>query len=159
MLVGGTLAWVADHRLILGFGGYAAMDWEGCVSSGGFGCNGWHDRHRGPGEEPRLAYGGLVLGFNAMPRRAVDFYGGILVGGGCVRASEEEWAGAAADWRREEYFWTLEPQAMLLLKFSRFLQVGIGGSYRFVSGVESRWTSRARLQGAAGLLSIRLGLL
>ncbi len=158
MMAGGKLAWVVDHRFILGLGGYAALDWEDWDSYCDDGYGPWHhDDWDSHGDAPRLAYGGLVLGYNAMPKKAVDIYGGVLIGGGYIHANEEEWAGSAADWERNEFFWTFEPEVMLLLKFTRYLQVGIGCSYRFVTGVKSQWTSSSRLQGAGGLISIRLG--
>jgi hypothetical protein len=159
MLIGSRLAWVVDHRFILGLGGYAALNWGDWDFSGfdrnhdsdHHNCQDWH------GDMPRMAYGGLILGFNAMPNKPMDIYGGVLIGGGYIHANKEEWANSADDWERNEFFWAFEPEVQLLLKFTRFLQVGVGGSYRFVSGVKSQWTSNSKLQGAGGLLSIRLG--
>jgi len=158
VLVGGKIAWVVNRQFVLGFAGYTQADWRHWQNND---CwwneydEEWHNDHD---MKPALAYGGLVLGFNALPKLPFDLYTGVLIGGGYTQNSIQ-WNqnNHHNHFGRGDFFWVVEPEIQFMLKFSRFMRIGLGMSYRLVTGLEADWISNKKMSGAAAVFSFNLG--
>jgi hypothetical protein len=151
-LVGGYGGWLSDQTLFIGGGGYWMPN---------------RSRDRG------LAYGGLIVGVMPRSNRTVSFGVKGLLGAG--RATRVESVTLFDDRGREpqifphrviapvpivtnvrfrEEFWVAEPEASVIVRFSRHVHLAAGASYRFVG--RERGT-RAGLNGPSGSIAVQFG--
>jgi hypothetical protein len=154
-LVGGYGGWLSDQTFFIGGGGY----WM---------ANRSRDRS--------LAYGGLVLGVMPRSDRTVSFgVKGLLGGGRATRVQsvtllvddrDGRFDGPIAPSRivvptpivtnvrvRDE-FWVAEPEANVLVRFSRHVHLAAGASYRFAGRERGRSDG---LNGASGTIALQFG--
>jgi hypothetical protein len=152
-LVGGYGGWLSDQTFFIGGGGYWMAN---------------RSRDRG------LAYGGLVLGVMPRSDRPVSFGVKGLLGGG--RATRVETVTILDDRdgrfdgpvspqhiifppivtniRVREEFWVAEPEANVLVRFSRHVHLTAGASYRFAGRERGRSDG---LNGASGTIALQIG--
>jgi len=82
-------------------------------------------------------YGGLVLGFNVLPREVVHLSVPVILGAGTIYLSDPNFFNYTSD---SEYtiekstFLVVEPGAYLEFNVTQFFRLGIGASYRYVQG-------------------------
>ncbi len=141
-----------DHG---GFGGtvvkFSQIDGEFAVFAGGYG--GWLINHTfmiGAGgygltnREPELTmgYGGVILEYIAPSNNLIHFFGNVLIGAG------SEGQGA------EQEFFVVEPAVHLELNVTKNVRVGMGGSYRYISGLGHR---NSDLRGPSASFTIKFG--
>jgi hypothetical protein len=152
-LAGGYAGWLTDGTFFIGGGGYWMAN---------------RSRDRG------LAYGGLVLGVMPRSDRPVSFGVKGLLGGG--RATKVETVTILDDRdgrfdgpvspqhivfppivtniRVREEFWVAEPEANVLVRFSRHVHLAAGASYRFAGRERGRSDG---LNGASGSIALQIG--
>jgi hypothetical protein len=152
-LVGGYGGWLSDQTLFIGGGGYWMAN---------------RSRDRG------LAYGGLVVGVMPRSDRTVSFGVKGLLGGG--RATRLEtvtlldtrdvrfdgrvipqpvpFPPIVTNIRVREEFWVAEPEANVIVRFSRHVHLAAGASYRFTG--RERGT-RDGLDGPSGSIAVQFG--
>ena len=145
VLVGGRAGWIINHSLVLGGGGYGlanTYDFE-LIENG-------RERHLA------LGYGGLEVEYVNRWRDVAHLAAGILVGGG----GASWYLRHRRDWGIEDIndaFFIAEPSLNLEMNVLRFFRVAIGGSYRFVEGLDMVGLGTADLRGAAGSLTLKFG--
>lgn len=144
LLLGGRLAWVANHQLCLGIGGYG-------LSS---------DVSTDFGEEDVSAlltfgYGGLEVEYIFFPHHMFHFTIFTLIGGGGAdwftrqEGVEKEWDG--------DTFFIIEPGFNLEFNIREGWRLDFGYSYRFVSDLKMEGLSNEDLRDVAANLTLRLG--
>jgi hypothetical protein len=152
-LVGGYGGWLSDQTFFIGGGGYWMAD---------------RSRDRG------LAYGGLVLGVMPRSNRTVSFSVKGLLGAGRATRVETVTLLDGRDGRFEgpiipqpvvfppivtnvrvrEEFWVAEPEADVLVRFSRHVHLAAGVSYRFAGRERGRSDG---LNGVSGTVALQIG--
>jgi hypothetical protein len=146
VLVGGHGGWIINHSLVLGGGGYGLA-------------NAWDFKLVEDGRERRLmlGYGGLEVEYVSRWRDVAHVTAGILVGGGGA-----SWYSRHRNyWGFDDYgdaFFIAEPGLNLEVNVLHFFRAGVGGSYRFVEGLELPTLTSADLEGAAGSLTLKFGV-
>lgn len=108
----------------------------------------------GTGRQLNMGYGGLYLEQMIAPNRLLHVSVGALLGAG------------GASWidrldRRVQTptdgFFVVEPEIALEVNVTRFLRVGVTGSYRSVSGLGLAGLPASQLSGTTGGLSFKFG--
>ena len=126
MMIGASGGAIVNKSLIVGMAGYGIV--SNTVVQGSV-----------PGTDLDLygGYGGLVLGFNVLPREVVHLSVPVILGAGTIYLSDPNFFNYTSD---SEYtiekstFLVVEPGAYLEFNVTRFFRLGIGASYRYVQG-------------------------
>lgn len=124
-----------DHSLLLGGAGYGLVNepaWSG-------------DRTLD------LGYGGLLLGYTHRPDQLVHLESKVLLGAGSVSLIEAN--GADDDGR----FLVSEVSLTGEVNLTDFLEIGVGGAYRFASDPAIDGVSASDLSGPSLILSFQFG--
>lgn len=114
VLAGGRGAWIIDHTVMIGGGGY------GLVTD-------VYDFRLVPAPRIRFGYGGLELSVVAASNSVVHFSVMSLVGGGGITM------GAPGP---TDAVFVLEPQLNLVLNVTPYMRLAAGGGYRWVTDVD-----------------------
>ena len=143
LLIGGRGGWIINHQYVLGAGGYALVNE---IPS-----------KRWLNYNMDLGYGGIELTYIQHPDKLTHLSFMILLGGGSVGFTEkgrEQWD------ESQDYatFYIAEPEVNLILNVTQFFRLGIGGSYRFVKGIqgENEITSND-LSGPTLVITLKFG--
>ena len=142
LLVGGRVAWVANHQFCLGIGGYGLAsdvteELDDVTAMLNFG------------------YGGLEVEYIFFPHHMFHFTLYTLVGGGGAdfftreEGSDQEWDGDA--------FFIIEPGFNLEFNIREGWRLDFGYSYRFVSDLQMDEISNKDLRDVAANFTLRLG--
>lgn len=141
LFMGGEVAWVPNHRLMLGVGVAALVSDNVRVDSA-------------PGAEVgsaplRMGYAGVLVGYRITPEALIHPTTSLLIGAGGLSAD----LGGAED----DAFFVAEPAVGLELNVAPFLRLGVGASYRWVAGVDLGELRDRDVSGLTGEFSLRLG--
>ena len=150
-LVGAYAGWLHDQSFFIGGGGY----WL---------ANRSRDRE--------MAYGGVVVGWLAATDRPIGFGAKTLIGGGRATLTDSvvdfldprdndgpHILGApVVNVRVRQEFFVAEPEANLLVNFTKHVRLAAGIGYRFI-GTERGFerTTQNRLRGATGSVALQIG--
>jgi len=151
-MAGGYGGWVIDSTLLIGGGAYFQVNRSAAR---------------------KMDYGGFVLEWTAHASHAVGFGARALVGGGEATLSDQvnivvptpafrvdgrfdhfDFRNQIVPVRLTTGFFVAEPQADLLLNFSRLARLRIGAGYRAVGGARGR---ESELRGATGSIAVVFG--
>ncbi|MBU2553123.1 MAG: hypothetical protein KKF98_01600 [Bacteroidetes bacterium] len=133
VLIGGRLAWVANHRFAMGLAGqgfFNNLDKD-------------YDYYN-PGDYSLAGgYGGLFIEPIIMPNYPVHISIPVIMGVGGVAATKRD------NWEQYEYnnnyyydsdvFLVFEPGVDVEFNIARFFRLAIGGSYRMTNGINLRY--------------------
>jgi len=149
VLVGGRGGWIINHTFVIGGGGYGLAN---NIELDGLGFK----------NRLNLGYGGFemeyILNSDALLHLSVQ----LLLGGGSVtysrwNSAEEGWW----DWDKHEFpantFFIAEPGVNLMVNIAKFFRLGFGGSYRFISGIESDFVTNNDIAGFSGVITFKFG--
>ena len=114
VLAGGRGAWIINHTIMIGGGGYGLA-------------NDIYDFRLAPAPRVQFGYGGVELGVVAASNSLVHFTVAGLVGGGGLTLGAPGPADAV---------FVLEPQLDLVLNVTPYMRFAAGGGYRWVTGVD-----------------------
>lgn len=158
-LVGGYGGWLIGHQLLLGGGGYGLVNDIRADASA--------EQRYTIDQRPlfvEFGYGGLVLEYVAAPSRVVHFSVMTLLGAGSATYRENR----LDDWNfdshghsridRMDALFVAEPQVNIELNMTDWFRITLGGSYRFVSGLNDlTGLSNTDLSGPAGSVAFKFG--
>jgi hypothetical protein len=135
LLMGSQGGWIINHRFIFGGAGYGlvndvSLDRAGQKSSVGFGYGGFRP--------------GLILGER---EDTLHFTAGVVLGA----------AGISVGNGQSDVSWVVEPDVGVDAALTRWLRVGISGSYRFVGEGDASKLSFAQLSGPAAGIQFKFG--
>jgi len=162
-LVGGHGGWIIDHKFVLGGGGYGLAN-DISVDLG-------------PDTDKYLnfGYGGLELGYIACSNRLVHLDFNALIAGGGVgyrnSVFDDDWDDCDCydwdcdycdDWdddcnEFEKPVFVVEPTVNLMLNVSKHVRVGVGASYRYVTGLKNLVIDNNDLSGGSISLNVKFG--
>ncbi|MBN2173285.1 MAG: hypothetical protein JW731_04085, partial [Bacteroidales bacterium] len=138
LLLGGRGGWVIGHSFVLGGGGY------GLTTNNTFN---YTENIFGVDSTRNLkidmGYGGILLEYIAMPKKAVHLSFPILIGAGgtgiSVKTNDnidntnpEDWT--VYDLVESSAFFVVEPGVSLELNMVKFFRLNLGATYRYISG-------------------------
>jgi len=145
LLVGGRGGWIIDHSFVIGGGGYGLV-------------NNIRVDRLDDGSAPRfdLGYGGFEMEYVHHSRKLMHFTICALIGAGSVKYRDEDLWDLLFD-DSEDVFFIAEPSANLMLNVTTYFRVGIGASYRFVTGIELEGLDEGDLSGPSANLLMKFG--
>jgi hypothetical protein len=145
VLIGGHGGWIIDHTVYIGGGGFGLVN-EIEVNSA-------------PDSTPylNLGYGGLELGVVLASNRLVHLTVSSLIGGGGVNYRSTSWNGDYDVDSAGDVYFVLEPALHLVLNVTRHFRVALGGSYRYVSGIDLEGLSDNAVTGPSASLTLKFG--
>jgi len=143
--------WIVNHRFVLGAAGYGLATQN--IRNDGSTLR--DSKGRSPVVE--MGYGGVTLGYVAQPMRLTHLTFQALIGGGGLTYDVEDIAGIRSEDAPADGFFVAEPSVHGELNVSRFLRIGVGGGYRFVSGAALDGLRDRDLRGGSASLAFKFG--
>jgi hypothetical protein len=143
--------WIVNHRFVLGAAGYGLATQN--VRNLGAALR--DSKGRAPVVE--MGYGGVTFGYVAQPMKLVHLTVQALIGGGGLTYDVQDIAGVRPEDAPADGFFAAEPTVQAEINVSRFLRIGAGAGYRFISGASLDGLRDRDLQGASASLAFKLG--
>ena len=165
LFLGGRGGWVIGHQFVIGGGGY------GMTNNNTF--------MEDPANKPPtvgsdstrtikldMGYGGLLLEFIALPKKAVHLSFPLLIGAGGTNLGAETYVGQSTyypeGWATYDYientsFFVLEPGVFIELNMAKFFRISAGGTYRFISGTDLVRLNNTDLSGFTFSFALKFG--
>jgi hypothetical protein len=150
VLVGARGAWVINHSLAIGLGGY------------GFTNNIYVDDII-DGSEVFLAggYGGLYIEPIILPRSPIHIAVPVLIGGGGLALIQDYFHSNTSNPEYysvdENAFFIVEPGIEIELNLVKFMRLGLAVTYRHTEGLDLYKTDPEVLNGFSGGISLKFG--
>jgi hypothetical protein len=165
LFLGGRGGWIIGHRFVLGGGGY------GLTTNNSF--------MEDPANKPAsvgpdstrvikidMGYGGVLLEFIALPKKAIHLSFPVLIGAGGTNLGAKTFVGqsdyyeegfATYDFIENSGFFVVEPGVFVELNMTNFFRLTAGGTYRFISGVDLERLDNKNLSGFTFSLALKFG--
>ena len=148
LFVGGRGGWILNHTFAVGLGGYGLVNsatWDNSSSDA----------------IPRLTmgYGGLELEGIINSDKIVHFTIHALIGYGAVDYLDADYLKEFSldTWKSADAFFVAEPAFNVDINITTYFRLGIGVSYRYVSGVELVGITNEDISGFTGNLIFKFG--
>ena len=148
VLTGGWGAWLINHTLIIGGGGYGLINdlLAGQTTTG-------EDRYL------NFGYGGMILGLVLGSDRLVHLTAHSLIGPGSVGYRHPRLTDLG--WRSEDsvqhLVFVIQPTLGVELNVTRFFRIAADGSYRYVIGSDLAYMTAGDLCGFGAELTLKFG--
>jgi hypothetical protein len=104
-----------------------------------------------------MAYGGMVLEVVVESDRLLHVTFRTLLGAGSMNYSDERWNWDMDHDMGSDSFFVAEPGMDLVLNIHRNVRLGLGASYRYISGVDLRGLTDNDIRGVSGSAVLKLG--
>lgn len=149
ILIGGQGGWIIDHKFVLGGGGYGLVN---NVTAD------WYDVYTFAGEPSQyvldFGYGGLLLAFISNSDDLVHYELFSIIGSGGVNYRLKD---DYTDSNNGDALFVAEPGVNVMLNVTKFFRIGVGGTYRFVQGVDLAGLTNDDLGGFSGQIILKFG--
>ncbi|MFP4529509.1 MAG: hypothetical protein ACLFQX_13260 [Candidatus Kapaibacterium sp.] len=157
LLVGGRGGWIINSTISVGGGGYGLVT-EHPIEN-------YFDvtsPYYGKDAYLRYGYGGFIVEYINNSNSLVHFTANMLIGGGgasYTHSFNDIINHNDHDWRTLENttFFVFEPAVMADINITSFFRIGVGASYRLVSGVELSQTTNEDIGGFSGNMIFKFG--
>jgi len=157
VLVGGRGGWIINHGITLGIGGYGFANQ---IS--------YNDLTLGDQNYDKVflsgGYGGLLVEPIIFPMKPVHISIPVLIGaGGAAYVNEAFYNNQNnnQDWNyytiQSSAFFVLEPGIEIEFNVVKFMRIGLGGYYRYTSGLNLEKTGEHIMDGFSAGLSLKFG--
>ena len=150
LLVGGRGGWIIGHMITIGGGGYGLTN-DIPVLYDNTDTTKFLD----------FGYGGFEIGLILASSDMIHFSINSLIGGGAIGYRESIFDGHMNhDWdydQRHDQVFVVEPAANLIINVTKWFRVGVGLSYRHVTGVDLVAIDNQYVSGPSGVLSFKFG--
>jgi len=137
---GGNIGWLVNDTYSVGFSGYGLI--SGITL-------------RDDDKYLNFDYGGLELGWLIASDMTIHFYFNGLIGFGSASLHKKY----RRDCYRSNLLYVLEPSANLILNVTEYFRVGLGTSYRYVSGLDLDGIGDDYFNNVSTILSFQFGRL
>ena len=157
VMVGGYGGWLINGQLMLGGGGYGLVS---DIAASEATQKAYYAN--GPKLYFDMGYGGGIIEFIAANNNLVHFSVHTLIGAGSVQYRTYRYADFDDDYRKvnidPDAFFVLEPGANVELNVAPWMRTMIGGSYRYVSGINRTvGVGNEDLRGFSGNITFKFG--
>ncbi len=82
-----------------------------------------------------FGYGGFMTEYYFSPTSLVHFSVGTTIGGGALTFHADD--NDDNDSQGEDVFFAVEPEINVFVNITRFCRIGLGGSYRYINGIDN----------------------
>jgi hypothetical protein len=113
-----------------------------------------------------MGYGGLLLEFIAMPKKAVHLSFPVLIGAGGANLGASTYVGqsndigeylATYDFIEHTGFFVFEPGVHVELNMTKFFRLSAGGTYRYIAGADLEHLENNDLSGFTFSFALKFG--
>jgi hypothetical protein len=113
-----------------------------------------------------MGYGGVLLEFIALPKKAIHLSFPVLIGAGGANLGAKYYVGqsdyypegvATYDYIENSGFFIVEPGVYLELNMTKFFRLSAGGTYRFISGTDMVRINNNDLSGLTFSFALKFG--
>ncbi len=145
-LMGGKGGLIINDSFVIGGGGFGAVrDFKKNINS--------------QLQNVQFGYGGLLLEYHLFPKQLFHISMGLLSGAGAITYWPE---GMTFSNNNEpnlpaDKFLVLEPDINLYVNIARFCRLGIGGSYRYINGLNTQGFTDKAYSRFAGSIMLEFG--
>ncbi len=158
VLVGGYGGWLINHTFMIGGGGYGLVNKIKGNEAAQLAYQVYTDRP----VNIEFGYGGVVFEYINNSNSLVHFAFSTLIGAGGVTYNERDyndwdWGEHRDDGRPNDAFFVAEPEVKAELNVASFFRVDVGGSYRFISGVNIIGLKNSDLSGPSANITFKFG--
>ena len=166
LLMGGRGGWIIGHRFVVGGAGY------GLTTSNNFNyTEPLIDESGNMVDSTRnlrldMGYGGLMLEFIALPKKAVHLSFPIIIGAGGTSVGAEIAQSTSQidpvefntyDFVESSAFFVVEPGVFLEMNMTKFFRLDVGATYRFISGTNLVRVNNNDLSDLTFSLALKFG--
>jgi len=148
-LMGARAGFIVDNHFVIGMGGMAMLYPTDMKKLSG-------SSYSGNIDTANFYYGGLLLEYYFNPKDLIVFSAGTLVGGGLLKLSGKDSATSKNVTKNNNCF-TAEPEINIFINLTRSCRIGIGTSYRYVSGINSEGLQSKDFKGFTASAMVQLG--
>jgi hypothetical protein len=155
VLVGGYAGWLINHTVMLGGGGYGLVN----KIRAGDEAQEVYQSFIGRPVNIEMGYGGVVLEYINNSNSLVHFAFNTLIGAGGVTYNDREndWEWNDNNNRPTDAFFIVEPELKAELNITTFFRINVGGSYRFVSGINIIGLKNSDIAGPSANITFKFG--
>jgi hypothetical protein len=155
ILVGGYGGWLINHTFVIGGGGYGLVNKIRATDEA-------QSVYQFIGGRPvniEMGYGGVILEYINNSSSLIHFAFNTLIGAGGVTYNEryDNWQWNDTHTRPNDAFFVVEPELKVELNMTSFFRINLGGSYRFVSGVNIVGLKNSDLSGPSANITFKFG--
>jgi hypothetical protein len=141
VLVGGRGGLIINRSLVIGGGGYGLVN---DIEINDFQPPARHILEFG--------YGGIILEYINRSAKLIHLDIHSLIGGGCLCYQQAFYP----DWQ-DDLFFVVEPGLDMIFNITEHFRIGLGGSYRFVNGIDLNGLKDGDINGPAASLTFKFG--
>jgi len=156
VLVGGYGGWLINHTFMIGGGGFGLVNKIRASEEAQVAYQSYFERPI----NIEMGYGGVVLEYIDNSNALVHFAFNTLIGAGGVTYNERDntdWDWNDNENRPTDAFFIVEPELKAELNVTTFLRINIGGSYRFVSGINIIGLKNSDIAGPSANITFKFG--
>lgn len=146
VMAGGRGAWIINHVISIGGGGYGVANDVPVGTSG-----------PDTSQYLNMGYGGFELGFILSSRELIHLEINTLIGAGGVSYRSSVLDSEIKVDTNGDSFFILEPSVNAELNVTTYFRITAGLSYRFTSGARYGIIDDAYLQGFSGVITFKFG--
>jgi hypothetical protein len=106
-----------------------------------------------------FGYGGGLIEYYFFPKKLVHFSIGTVIGGGGLGFSSDKDDDDDDNDHKSgaDKFFVVEPEANLFINLARFCRIGIGGSYRYIKGLDNDFYKDKHFSGPSVRVTAAFG--
>ncbi|MGE5621141.1 MAG: hypothetical protein ACM3U0_01075 [archaeon] len=151
VLAGGYGGWLINHQFLIGGGGFGLANE---INGNGEVTNFFGFRY-----VPKLefGYGGLILEYYHDPMKMIHWSVSVLIGGGGISYREGDFMEHSYNDITPDAFFVLEPAISAELNVAKFMKIGLGAGYRYVTGVNMYGIKNSDLSNFSANLAFKFG--
>lgn len=149
--------------LLVGGGGGVIIDHTIAIGGAGYGLANNVTEENAPSTRPyiNMGYGGGFIQYIDRSNDLVHMTGGVLIGGGgagyrAAYGGNTEGQSNYGDEMNDAFF-VVEPNVEGVLNIAKYFRLGIGVSYRYVSGIEAAGLSNSDFEGPSARITLNFG--
>jgi hypothetical protein len=114
------------------------------------------NKYTGENDITDFSYGGFITEYYFNPKSLIVFSFGNLIGGGTLSFTNDDKDKKNHQHERDEFF-IIEPEVNVFVNLTRFCRAGIGVSYRFISGLNTKDFGKKDFNGPTASAMVQFG--
>ena len=152
LFLGGYGGWFINHTFMIGLGGYGMSSKLSAADN--------VPKIQNRTLDVEMGYGGFMAEYTMNSNKIIHFSGQLLLGAGAATYSwNSQFTDDATDFQEApvDSFFTAEFGANVEFNIASFFRMGVGGSYRFATGLDIVGLTDKDISGPAANITLKFG--